>query len=287
MAHSFPDAPLQTGQGRLTIEFKQFFYLVNFERTRGASNFRGAVVLCPARDHNTLVTLTPSYPPVTKVSLRRKQVDVFVASATGTPTPLSRSGHRTVRSGREFLPTSQELFQEPMGIQSALLTDKRVPERLNARFVLADGSLHEKEADCPEAAHVNWDFHRPGKHVVSRKLTDRLDYELTLRPGQRYWLVVSNGERIDKAYPLGSGQNSLEVLNFDEPAGPFAGELRSYAALHSEVLIIRSPGAGEMKGTDPGCMERRRRGAAEPICGGEQGDPEPPEDPPDPPDPNP
>jgi len=283
MAFEFREAPIQTGSGKLTIKFSQFFYLINFERTASASNFRGSVVLCPTLNHETLVTLTPSNPPVLDMPLRRKQVELFVAGPAGDPKALSKSGLKTTRTGKSFLPTSEELFKGSVPIQGGLLSDRHVPSKLNARFVLADGFLQEKEARCSEAAKVDWEFRRPGEHPIKRKLTDRLDYQLNLRSGQRYWLVVSNGQQIDEAYPLADGQNTLDVLNSDGPSGPFSGVLRSYAELHDEVLDLSPPGSGEMRGPDPHCPDII--GAAEPICGGEQGDPDPPVDPPPPPTP--
>jgi hypothetical protein len=285
MAFEFPDAPVQDGNGKLKIEFTNFFYVVNFRRAR-TRLFRGAVVLCPSPQHETHLNLRSSNRLVDSRRLHRAQVDLFVADPGGQPEAVSKGNDETGRPLSTRLPKSKDLFARDLPIKPGLMSDRRVPAELNARVVLAGGVMTQQKPRCEAAAEIEYEFHRPGEHPVPRRLTDRVDYDLDLISGKRYWLVVSDGRTITEAYPLPSTPTLVEVFNRDPPPHKkFAGVLESYALLHDTVLEIGPPGSGEMRGPDPGCPTSR--GTAEPICGGEQGDPDPPEDPPDPPDPNP
>jgi hypothetical protein len=176
-----------------------------------------------------------------------------------------------------------------MPIQKGLLSDRVVPKHLNARVVLADGFLEEETPARPEA-DIEWEFHRPGEQVVTHKLTDRMTYHLGMRAGYRYWVVISNGSSISAAFAVHQGGTTAEVHNLDIrgpntpvelPPKPYT--LDEFADLHQAVLILRAKDHGVMKGELRSVF--KTLGTAEPICGGEQGDPDPPEDPPDPPSP--
>jgi len=290
MAFEFKAAPLQDGFGSLTIQFVQFFYLVNFPRTFSAGDFEGAVVLCPSRGHKTLLTLTTSKEEFKGKPVTRKQIEVFADSGDGKPKALSLSGLKTTGPGSNHLATSKQLFERDMPMQPGLVSHPEISPELNARFVLADGSLHEHPPQRPNA-DVDWYFVRPGQQARKRRLTDRLDYQLPFRVGHKYWLVISNGIKIEADFPLGSGVNTLLAFNEDTaerkesfPKGSYV--LTGYEDLHDSVLVLGAADVGKMRGNILADDVRLRfRGAAEPICGGEQGDPDPPEDPPDPPNP--
>jgi hypothetical protein len=238
------------------------------------------------------VVLLPSVNHVASLSvhgpLERNQVELFWAAPGKEPEALSESELPTASPASQHLANSYDLFERTMKLQTGLVSSSSISDALNARVVLADGKLVEDKPQRDRATDVIWDFTRPGEPVKKRRHTDVLRFELKLRKDFRYWIVVSDGKKITAAYAVGTGSPIVDIQNGDGVTvelGPGTYILHSFAHLHDAVLVLKPEDHGEMEGYYPGDEGLPVIGAAEPICGGEQGDPEPPEDPPAPPKP--
>jgi hypothetical protein len=266
---------------KLKIEFQFLFLLVNHDR--------GGIVALPSKHHHCTITHVESGRPQ---PLAGHQVDIVEIKADGTRgsrlfgRPSDRPSDEPVVHMRNIFGTSARAKRE-------VVAGKVDRTLMNARIVLGGGTFTGQPASKPAFRNTPWRFHKPNGGFLTQRLTDRLDYEVTLDDAKQYEVWFTGTPRIDPM-KLPSGQtNTLRVVNTDvkSSGSPQADaededyELKEFHLLYDLLVVGPRPGgpfgrgeAGHRRPIGP-----RPDSVDDPICGGGQGDPpDPPADPPDP-----
>jgi hypothetical protein len=256
---------------KLRIEFRDMFFLIMYK------NKHGAVVLLPSKGHSATVALDKQEHAY---GLYRTQVTIQDASG-------SWFGKECQAPGKQNLVSANDIFGR-FDIPDLLIKNddpsiKDVPPALNARVFLSGGQFTELEARDPHA-RFEWTFPKTNKKT---KLTDQLAYEVDMPDGDATMFIRYHDGRIRKIPLIGGKNHTLYFWNRDIrdvgekknlPKKKYT--LTEYETLHR---LVGLPEGHVPEGDYPDGIPNQ--GAVsptveEPICGGEQGEPDPP--PPDP-----
>lgn len=257
---------------KLRVEFRDMFFLIMYKNTRGA------VVLLPSKGHSASVSLdSPEY----AYGLYRAQVTI--RDSTGFMvgqrcTAPAKGGH---------LVSANDLFGKfeipEVLIKNASSADKNVPAALNARVILSGGKFTDRPARDPHA-RFEWTFPKLKK---STKLSDQLSYEVDMVDGDATMFIRYHDGAIHKIPLIGGIDHTLYFWNRDlrevgqKPKLPSKKyTLKEFDTLHE---LVGLPEGHLPEGDYPDGMRSSSTTTdtvEEPICGGEQGEPDP--SPPDP-----
>jgi hypothetical protein len=266
------------GEWKLTIEFRDMFFLAHHPA-------KGAVVLLPrarkpmtpGSGHSAVLWIDD---PKFSYGLYRAQVNIADANKQilwGSPCKRVQNSN---------LLSANDLFGR-FSIATDLIQQIPTPRTLNARVVLGGGTLTDKKA---RNRHARFEWNFTNRNTSQRhNLTDRLLYEVVMPAGDAT-LIITRDEDDFEHIPLTGEDHDLVIWNrdlrhvteeeADLPAGMY--ELEEYAHLHA--LIGKEaekvhPVGFYPDGKSHDSSRTRPISNDEPICGGEEGEPDPPPEP--------
>lgn len=261
---------------KLTIEFRDMFFLARHP-TKGEVVLlpRGKVLGKPTSGHSAVMWVDD---PRFSYGLHRAQVYIKDGSSN------LLWGTSSVREDNHNLVSANDIFGK-ITLGAGFIDALPVPAALNARIVLGSGKFTDLPAR-DRHARFKWTFNRPDGTTFQHKVTDRLRFERNMPAGTAVILIRQDSGDLDEI-PLRSSDHQIVIWNrdlreIDDEQNEIRGgdrELREFKHLHD---LYGRTGSHPM-GTYPGDpLPARPVGNDEPICGGEEGEPDPPPDPPKP-----